>query len=227
MGCDTFLKNQYLWLNSISVILNCFYVSRIEFSLSLRLNCIECSYIFHILKGKFYRSNTSSYNVTMYMDLTVLCGRLIFQEEEYVTIKVKPGWRRGTKITFESKGDERGGTLPEDIIFLIEEKKHPLFKREGDDLELGVEVPLVQALTGCIVQVPTLGGKDVVTLNMEDEIIYPGFEKTIPGQGMPKYKDGQKGDHQRGDLRVRFRVVFPEMLSEEQRSQIFSILKDV
>lgn len=148
--------------------------------------------------------------------------RLIIQEEEHVTIRVKPEWGRGTKITFEGKGDERPGYLPADVIFVIEEKKHPMFKREGDDLELGVRIPLVQALTGCTITVPTLGGGEM-NLNLDDEIIYPGLEKTIPGQGMPKYNDNQG---RRGDLRLRFLVIFPTDLSEEQRSQVASILKD-
>ena len=49
-------------------------------------------------------------------------------------IEVKPGWRKGTKITFEGVGDEKPGYLPADIVFLIDEKKHPLFRREGNDL---------------------------------------------------------------------------------------------
>ncbi|CAH9081706.1 unnamed protein product, partial [Cuscuta epithymum] len=84
---------------------------------------------------------------------------LIVEEEEYVTIVVKPGWKKGTKITFEGKGDEKPGMLPADITFVIEEKRHPIFKREGDDLVLGVEIPLVQALTGCTITVPLLGGE--------------------------------------------------------------------
>ncbi|KAI3445632.1 hypothetical protein Pfo_002297 [Paulownia fortunei] len=144
---------------------------------------------------------------------------LIVQEEEILMIKVKPGWKKGTKITFEGKGDERPGTLPADIIFSIDEKRHPLFKREGDDLELGVEVPLVQALTGCTVPVPLLGGGQL-TLSIEN-IIYPGYEKIIPGQGMPMSKEGK-----RGDLRLKFLVEFPAELSEDQRSEVVSILEE-
>ncbi|XP_073027949.1 uncharacterized protein [Primulina eburnea] len=143
----------------------------------------------------------------------------LVEEEEILMIRVKPGWKKGTKITFEGKGDERPGTLPADIIFVIDEKRHPLFKREGDDLELGVEVPLVQALTGCTIPVPLLGGGHI-TLSIDD-IIYPGYEKTIPGQGMPKYKE----EGMRGDLRLKFLVEFPEELSDKQRSEVVSILE--
>lgn len=145
---------------------------------------------------------------------------MIVQEEEILKIKIKPGWKKGTKITFEGKGDERPGTLPADIIFIIDEKRHPIFKREGDDLELGVEVPLVQALTGCTITVPLLGGEKM-TLSFED-IIFPGYEKIIPGQGMPISKEGGR----RGDLRLKFLVSFPSELSNEQLSDVVSILND-
>ncbi|GFY88532.1 HSP40/DnaJ peptide-binding protein [Actinidia rufa] len=146
--------------------------------------------------------------------------RMIIQEEEILKIIIKPGWKKGTKITFEGKGDERPGMYPADIIFVIDEKRHPIFKREGDDLELGVEVPLVQALAGCTITVPVLGGEKM-TLSFDD-ILYPGYEKLIPGQGMPK----QKEQGRRGDLRLKFLVNFPSELSDEQRSNVVSILNE-
>ncbi|MCD7463797.1 hypothetical protein HAX54_051403 [Datura stramonium] len=146
---------------------------------------------------------------------------LIVKEEEVVTINVKPGWKKGTKITFEGKGDERPGTFGADIIFSIDEKMHPLFKRVGDDLVLGVEVPLVQALTGCTITVPLLGG-DEMTMSFDDKIIHPGYEKIIPGQGMPKYKE----ESRRGDLVLQFIVEFPLDLSEERRVEVVNILED-
>lgn len=147
-------------------------------------------------------------------------GRIIIQEEEILKIKVKPGWKKGTKVTFEGKGDEKPGYLPADIIFLIDEKIHPLFTREGDDLEIGIEIPLVKALTGCSVPVPLLGGEKM-TLSFDD-IIYPGYEKVIRGQGMPNSKERGR----RGDLRIKFLVEFPSELSDEQRAQAVRILQD-
>ncbi|KAA8545517.1 hypothetical protein F0562_020301 [Nyssa sinensis] len=147
---------------------------------------------------------------------------MFIQEEEILKIKVKPGWRKGTKITFEGKGDERPGTLPADIIFVIDEKRHPVFKTEGDDLELGVEIPLIDALTGCTITVPLLGGANM-TLSFDD-IIYPGFEKIIPGQGMPIQGKREEEQGRRGDLRLNFLVEFPTELSDERRSDVVGIL---
>uniref|UniRef100_A0A7N0SV94 J domain-containing protein n=1 Tax=Kalanchoe fedtschenkoi TaxID=63787 RepID=A0A7N0SV94_KALFE len=146
---------------------------------------------------------------------------MITREEEILKISIKPGWKKGTKVTFDGKGDEKPGTLPADIVFLIDEKKHPLFERDGDDLEIGVEVPLLKALTGCLLQVPLLGETEKMTVYIDD-IIYPGYEKVIKGQGMPKSK------HQgvRGDLKIKFLVEFPTELEDEQRVEAVKILED-
>lgn len=148
---------------------------------------------------------------------------IIVKEEELLTIKVKPGWKKGTKITFEGMGNEKPGTNPADINFVIAEKRHQLFRREGDDLELAIKIPLVKALTGCSLSIPLLGG-DTTNLSLED-IIYPGFEKIIQGQGMPlALAKDQAGS--RGNLKVTFLVDFPSELTDEQRSDVLCILQD-
>ncbi|XVE93238.1 hypothetical protein REPUB_Repub01dG0173200 [Reevesia pubescens] len=145
---------------------------------------------------------------------------IIVQEEETLTVKLKPGWRKGTKVKFEGKGDEKPGYLPADIVFSIEEKRHTLFRRQGDDLEIAVEIPLVKALTGISLSVPLLGG-ETMSIHISD-IIYPGYEKVIQDQGMPNVKEGGK----RGDLRITFLVNFPTELTDQRRSDACNILKD-
>ncbi len=53
-------------------------------------------------------------------------------------INVKPGWKDGTKITFEREGDELPGIVPADIIFTIQTKPHDRYERDGDNLVLTV-----------------------------------------------------------------------------------------
>ncbi|KAJ8773368.1 hypothetical protein K2173_028545 [Erythroxylum novogranatense] len=144
----------------------------------------------------------------------------IAEEEEVLKIKVKPGWTKGTTISFEGMGNETLGCFPADINFVIAEKRHSLFRRDGDDLEIVVEIPLVKALTGCEISVPLLGGEEM-SLRIDD-VIYPGYQEVIEGQGMPSTKEQGK----RGDLKVVFLVEFPAQLTDEQRSDIFSILAE-
>uniref|UniRef100_A0A0E0L2U8 Chaperone DnaJ C-terminal domain-containing protein n=1 Tax=Oryza punctata TaxID=4537 RepID=A0A0E0L2U8_ORYPU len=147
---------------------------------------------------------------------------LVSKKEETKTIRVKPGWKKGMKVTFEGMGDERPGCLPGDAVFTISEKKHKVFKRKGNDLVLKAEVPLVSALTGWSFSFRLIGGEKM-SFAFRDEVISPGYEKVVAGEGMPVAGGETKGA--RGDLRVKFDVVFPKNLTGEQRAGLASILR--
>ncbi|VAH19448.1 unnamed protein product [Triticum turgidum subsp. durum] len=150
-----------------------------------------------------------------------LTGRLIAKKEVTQIIRVKPGWKKGTKVTFEGMGNERPGCLPGDAVFTVSARRHKAFKRQGDDLVLKAEVPLVSALTGWSFSFRLLGGEKV-SWSFRDEVIRPGYEKVVRGEGMPVV-GGKKGA--RGDLRVKFDVVFPKNLTGEQRRGLVEILR--
>lgn len=69
-------------------------------------------------------------------------GRTTKREEKVLTINVKPGWKAGTKITFQKEGDQTPNSIPADISFIIRDKPHPLFKREGSDIRYTAKVTL-------------------------------------------------------------------------------------
>nr|XP_048695288.1 dnaJ homolog subfamily B member 13 isoform X5 [Caretta caretta] len=76
--------------------------------------------------------------------------------DKILTIDVQPGWKQGTRITFQKEGDQGPNIIPADIIFIVREKLHPRFKREDDDLLYVATIPLGKALIGCTVDVRTL-----------------------------------------------------------------------
>ena len=55
-------------------------------------------------------------------------------EDTILTIEVKPGWKEGTKITFNNEGDEKPNHSAGDIIFVLKEANHARLKRKGNDL---------------------------------------------------------------------------------------------
>lgn len=61
-------------------------------------------------------------------------------EDKVLTINVKPGWKNGTRITFPKEGDVYPGRLPADITFVIKDKIHPKFKRDGSDIRLVIYI---------------------------------------------------------------------------------------
>lgn len=141
-------------------------------------------------------------------------GHTCTVREGSVGIDVKSGWKDGTKVTFPNKGDEGPGIVPADVCYVVREIPHPSFKRKDNDLIYKVTLPLVEALTGCIVNIQTLDGR---TLNVAiSDVVHPSYTKTVKGEGMPISK--QPG--QKGDLILDFHINFPRVLTEQQKAQI-------
>jgi DnaJ-class molecular chaperone len=86
-------------------------------------------------------------------------GRSVRPEEKVLEIVVRPGWKRGTTVTFEGEGDEAPGMPAPDVKFLIGEKAHERFEREGSDLVLHARLSLAEALCGTTMEVRTLDGR--------------------------------------------------------------------
>lgn len=138
--------------------------------------------------------------------------------EEILTIDVKAGWKKGTKITFPEKGNHEAGTIPGDVVFVIDEKPHGVYKRDGNDLVMNHRISLVEALTGKTINLITLDGRNL-TIPVT-EIVRPGFEMLIPGEGMPISKEpGRKGI-----LKIKFDIRFPSRLTAEQKASLISVL---
>ncbi|CAH8371812.1 unnamed protein product [Eruca vesicaria subsp. sativa] len=140
------------------------------------------------------------------------------QETEVLTIVVKPGWKKGTKVKFPDKGNEQVNQLPADLVFVIDEKPHDNFKRDGNDLITSTKVTLAEAIGGTTVSINTLDGRNL-PVGVTD-IVSPGYELVVPGEGMPIAKE--KGN--RGDLKIKFDVQFPTRLTTDQKSTLKRVL---
>lgn len=69
-------------------------------------------------------------------------NRTTHVEDKVLTIDIKPGWKAGTKITFPREGDQSPNTVPADIVFIIKDKPHQYFKRDGCDLVFTARISL-------------------------------------------------------------------------------------
>lgn len=141
--------------------------------------------------------------------------------QEILKIDIKPGWKKGTKITFPEKGNQEPGLAPADLIFVVEEKPHAVFRRDGNDLVVNHKISLLEALTGLSLNLTALDGRNL-TLPVTD-IIKPGSEVVIPNEGMPVSKDPSK----KGNLIIKFDTMFPSRLTAEQKSGLKRVLGGV
>lgn len=140
--------------------------------------------------------------------------RSLRSEAKTLSFEIKKGWKSGTTITFENEGDEAPNMRPGDVQFVISERKHDQFLRDGHDLVKTVQITLKQALMGVCVNVTTLDGR-TLKIPVTEKTIYPGFTHRVAGEGMPV-----KNTENRGDLMIQFEVKFPERLSDEQKETI-------
>lgn len=142
------------------------------------------------------------------------------KEEKILTINVKPGWKAGTKITFPKEGDQIPGKVPADIVFIIRDKPHTNFKREGSDIKYTAKITLKEALCASgHLKVPTLLG-EVIPISIQNEVIKPTTVKRLQGRGLPFPKEPTK----RGDLIVNFDIIFPDNLSKNAREILMDVL---
>jgi DnaJ family protein B protein 4 len=141
--------------------------------------------------------------------------------EDVLTVNVKPGWKKGTKITFPEKGNQQPCQIPADLVFLIDEKPHHTFVRDGDDLITIQKINLSDALVGLTV---TLTAPDYRILNIPCYgVIRPDFEKTIKKEGMPMYREPGK----KGNLILRFEIKFPiRNLTNDQKEAVKKCLPE-
>lgn len=104
----------------------------------------------------------------------------LVDETKQLTITVKAGWKKGTKVTFPNEGDEGVGVLPPDIVFIIDERSEqsPEYAREGNNLIYTYKLSLSDALTDCSLQIPTLD-KRLLSIACP-EVVSPYYEKLIP-----------------------------------------------
>jgi DnaJ homolog subfamily B member 4 len=153
-------------------------------------------------------------------------------EAKVLEIVVMPGWKNGTKIRFPNSGDETGiGGEVQDLVFVVEEKDHPHFRRDGNDLHTTVKISLVDALTNPPYSTTLTSPLPTRTITALDGrrlpiplplgIIKPGKIIRIPGQGMPIRLQG--GEVGKGDLVIQWEVVFPDTLTQEQRDAAWAL----
>lgn len=69
-------------------------------------------------------------------------GCTMRSEDKILTVDIKRGWKEGTKITFPREGDETATNIPADVVFVVKDKPHPVFRREGSDIVYPAKISL-------------------------------------------------------------------------------------
>lgn len=80
------------------------------------------------------------------------------KSEKKINVKIEPGYKNNTRITFVGEGNKNHGYLAGDIIFIVIEKKHDIFTYHNNDLYINVHIDIKDAIFGFKKSIPFLDG---------------------------------------------------------------------
>ncbi|XP_022933971.1 dnaJ protein homolog [Cucurbita moschata] len=147
-------------------------------------------------------------------------GEKVVQEKKVLEVIVEKGMQNGQKIKFPGEADEAPDSVTGDVVFVIQQKDHPKFKRKGDDLFVEHTLSLIEALGGFQFALTHLDGRQLLIKTNPGEVVKPDSFKAINDEGMPVYQR----PFMKGKLYIHFSVDFPESLSAEQMKALETVL---
>ena len=130
--------------------------------------------------------------------------------EDVVSLKIPGGVMEGLQLSVSAKGNAapRGGVAG-NLIVVIEEEPHPIFKRDGNNIEYDLSLNFADAALGTSVEVPTIDGKAKITIPAGTQ---SGKVFKLRNKGIPDLDSGHKGDEH-----IYVNVHVPVKLTAEER----------
>jgi molecular chaperone DnaJ len=90
-------------------------------------------------------------------------GRLA--HSEIVEVRIPPGAQSGSRLRVAGKGNAGTMGAPAgDLYITTNVEDHPLFRREGDNIQLKVPITVAEAGLGAKIEVPTIDGKTLLKI---------------------------------------------------------------
>ena len=127
-----------------------------------------------------------------------------------LSVKIPPGISDGQAIRVTGEGEpgqQRGGRG--DLYCYVKVKPHQFLQRSDDDLVVRVPISFSQAALGAEIEVPSLAGRQEVTVEAGTQ---HGTIVQMKGKGLPNIRSGRKGS-----LLVQFLIEIPKKLNKEQQ----------
>lgn len=124
--------------------------------------------------------------------------------EEIINVEIKPGYKEGTKITFNGMGDINVYGKSADLIFVLKEIPHEQFQRVGNDLRYTAEITSTEAISGTTITITNLNG-EVIKAKI-NPLEHSKSTHVIKNAGFPIRQKGQVSGN--GDLIIDFKIKF-------------------
>lgn len=148
---------------------------------------------------------------------TTCKGKGVMRREEEVSIAVPAGIRDGEMIRMTGMGEAISKGTSGDLYIKINVAPHQIFRREGNDLVMDLNLKLSDALLGMKYPIETLDGKIEVTI---PEGVSINEILRVKGKGVPT------GKSKRGDLLIKLNIKMPAKISRTSRALIEELKKE-
>ena len=132
------------------------------------------------------------------------------KQQKTLNVNIPAGVDNGDRIRLSGEGEagERGAAAG-DLYVEIHVRKHPIFAREGDNLHCAMPISFVTAALGGDLEVPTLGGRVMLTVPPETQT---GKTFRLKGKGVKSVRSRTTGD-----LYCTVNIETPVNLSKAQK----------
>lgn len=136
--------------------------------------------------------------------------RISLPDGSTLDLKVPPGTRDGSVLRLKGKGTPGiGGGARGDAFIEVTVRPHPLFRRDGNDIEIDLPITLDEAVLGAKVEVPTISGRVAMTVPKGSNT---GDVLRLRGKGIAP------AGSRVGDQRVVLKIVLPDEIDPELES---------
>lgn len=147
-------------------------------------------------------------------------GTGLVRQKETLKVRIPAGVEDGMQITVRGEGHAaKKGGVNGDLLLLIQEEPHKLFKRDGMNLFTNKTISVAQAIKGGEIDIMTLNGPAKLKI---DSGTQSGTVVKMRGKGLPAVNGYGTGT---GDLYVQLDVYIPKKVHRADRDLIDQIEK--
>ena len=157
-------------------------------------------------------------NYPLEIDRWIMVGNEKKNEKEKIYVNIHKGIDNGEIKIVRDKGHVINDSLKGDVkVFIKIDNSGGELKRQGLNLLCEKEITLKEALCGFLFEIKHLNGKTYNIKHDKGNIIPPNFIKQINSLGMER-------NNVKGNLIIKFNIVFPKTLTTEQIDKLSEIL---
>lgn len=88
-------------------------------------------------------------------------GKKVLKEKKVIEAVIDKGAPHGEKYVFHGESDEHPDKEPGDVVIVVNEQPHKVFKRKGADILMEKDITLLESLTGVDFVINSLDGTKI------------------------------------------------------------------